>query len=82
MPKKTKPDFAQINCIAFTVGKCSSTIAQSYKLTIMDGQVVKVEEVSRAPNRPVTVISNLIQKLWEVCNSQQAGPFNEVVVNG
>lgn len=71
---KSKPEAVlhPITITAFTVCKAerSSNSAQSFELKIENGRVTAIREISRAPDLPVTVITKVVHRLWEMFRTQ------------
>lgn len=69
---RNKKEPRGVSCVAYTAAKSGALNAQSFELTIKDGRVVEIKEVSRAPDRPVTILSNLVDRLWSAYRNQRA----------
>lgn len=61
-----------VSCTAYTVGKSGTNNAQSFEIKIVDGRVVEVREVSRAPDMAAVVIGGLIDRLWHAYRNQRS----------
>jgi hypothetical protein len=58
--------FPTTSCKAIAVTKTSSLLHQSFELTIVNGVVTSIKELSRTPDLPVIVIGNAETHLWNI----------------